>query len=179
MMVFRERRILWGIFLSAIFFSAEAALAAEEHTIDAIAPWEGRGQIYPVGTDIAQFVGAFSGSLFVADKASLRPGGSFVCPATMEFNLATNALSGSGRCVISNQPDERIFATWSCSGEFGKGCNGTFTLVDGTGPWQGVTGSGPFSAQTDLHVFALNPGNVVSQSSKGLMLWRGFTYRLP
>lgn len=169
---------MMGGFLATVWCHG-VALAAEEHAVDAFATWEGRGQIYQVGTGTAVFVGAFTGTLFVSANADLRPGGSLVCPATIELDLVKGSMSGNGRCVIAGAPGERLYATWSCKGEFGKGCDGQFTLTEGTGEWQGVVGGGPFSAQSDLQVLAATPGNVISQSAKGVMVWRGFRYQLP
>lgn len=155
------------------------ALAAEEHTIDAFATWEGRGQFFQVGTETAVFVGAFSGTLFVIEEKRLVQGGNLICPGMIEINFANGKHSGNGRCVITGEPGERLYAIWTCSGELGEGCEGVFTLTEGTGPWEGVTGSGPFSSQSDLYTLAAMPGNVVSHSVRGVMVWRGFRYTLP
>lgn len=155
------------------------ARAAEEHKIDAFAPWEGRGQFFQIGTEKAMFVGAFMGTVYVDDGESLIAGGNLICPGSIELNLVDGTQQGAGHCVISSGPGERIYAEWTCSGAFGEGCNGMFTLTEGTGQWQGVSGGGPFSARSELRAFVTMPGNVVNQFVKGLMVWRDFRYSLP
>ena len=155
-------------------------VAAEERTISAYAPWEGRGQLYPTGPERATFVGAFSGVIFVEDQGELNLGGNMMCPGMMDIDLASERQTGSGHCVISNADGERVYADWTCSGAHLMGCEGKFTLTGGTGAYSGVTGEGDMLVRSGLQEVAISgPGNIVQRSASGLVIWRNLHFSIP
>jgi hypothetical protein len=158
---------------------AETA-AAEERTVTAYAPWEGRGQLYATGPERATFVGAFSGVVFVEDEGELALGGNIMCPGVMEIDLASERQTGSGHCVISNVEGERVYADWTCSGEHIMGCEGKFTLTAGTGSYAGIMGGGDMLVRSGLQASAVSgPGNIVQRSASGLVIWRNLRFSIP
>ena len=80
-----------AILLAFVVLAVLRIASAEERTVTAYAPWEGRGQIYSTGVDRATFVGAFSGTVFVEDQHDLVLGGNIMCPGTVELDLASGA----------------------------------------------------------------------------------------
>jgi hypothetical protein len=155
-------------------------VAAEERTISAYAPWEGRGQLYPTGLERATFVGAFSGVIFVEDQGELNLGGNMMCPGMMEIDLASERQTGSGHCVISNAEGERVYADWTCSGAHLMGCEGKFTLTGGTGAYAGIAGEGDMLVRSGLQEVAIaGPGNIVQRSASGLVIWRNLHFSIP
>jgi hypothetical protein len=68
--------------------------SAEERTVTAYAPWEGRGQVYSTGVDRATFVGAFSGTVFVEDQHDLILGGNIMCPGTVGTRPRIGSTNG-------------------------------------------------------------------------------------
>lgn len=154
--------------------------AAEERTITAYAPWEGRGQLYATGPERATFVGAFSGVVFVEDEGELNPGGNIMCPGVMEIDLASERQIGSGHCVISNAEGERVYADWACSGAHLMGCEGKFVLTAGTGAYAGIKGEGDMIVRSGLQAIAVSgAGNIVQRSASGLVIWRNLRFSIP
>lgn len=155
-------------------------VAAEERTITAYAPWEGRGQLYATGPERATFVGAFSGVVFVEEQGELNLGGNIMCPGMMEIDLASERQTGSGHCVISNADGERVYADWTCSGAHLLGCEGKFTLTAGTGAYAGITGQGDMLVRSGLQAIAVSgPGNIIQRSASGLVIWRNLHFSIP
>jgi hypothetical protein len=154
--------------------------SAEERTVTAYAPWEGRGQVYSTGVDRATFVGAFSGTVFVEDQHDLVLGGNIMCPGTVELDLASGAQTGSGHCVISNGEGERVYADWTCSGTQFVGCNGKFKFTAGTGSFAGISGEGDMIVRSGLQALAISgPGNIVQRAASGLVIWRNLHFTIP
>jgi hypothetical protein len=170
----------------ALFFAVAACVVtgfdalAEERTVNAYAPWEGRGQIYPTGVNQATFVGAFSGIMFVESEGKLVSTGNMICPGVIDINLDDGSQTGVGKCTLSNAEGERIFAEWTCVGTHFVGCDGTFRLVSGTGEYKGVSGEGNFLIRSGLHAAAASfGGNIVQRAASGLAIWRDFRFKIP
>lgn len=169
------------VMLVALTVLLPESVRAEERTVTAYAPWEGRGQLYPTGPERATFVGAFSGTVFVEDEeGGLISGGNIMCPGTMEIDLSSGQQTGTGHCVISNAEGDRVYADWTCSGAHLMGCDGKFTLTAGTGSFAGVTGEGDMIVRSGLQAIAVSgPGNIVQRSASGLVIWRNLRFSIP
>jgi hypothetical protein len=174
-------KIKCSLALCAFFvLSASGVGHAEERTINAYAPWEGRGQIYPTGEDQVTFVGAFSGVMFVERDGNVVNSGNIMCPGMIKIDLRDGSQTGQGQCTLSNDDGERIYAEWICSGTHFVGCDGKFKLIAGTGEYSGVTGEGDFLMRSGLQAIAISSaGNVVERAATGLAIWRNFHYKMP
>ena len=87
------------------------AVAAEEQTVNAFAPYKGEGKIYRSGENMGTFVGAIVGELFVESKKGPRPAGRIVCPAMMQLNLENGKQAGTGQCTITAKDGAQGLAT--------------------------------------------------------------------
>lgn len=156
-----------------------AAHAETEETIDAYSAWVGRGQMIQSGPDSASFVGSFSGVIFVEKQKELLPGGNMVCPAMFHIDLNSGKQSGQGRCAITNENGQRVFAEWTCTGTFAAGCDGELKFTGGTGMFERISGGGPFKARSTIHEYVNAPGNIVGNASAGMIVWKNVRYVLP
>jgi hypothetical protein len=157
-----------------------ASRAGTEDTINAYSPWVGRGQMIQTGPESASFVGSFSGMIFVEKQQELLNGGNMVCPGIFHIDLTTGKQSGQGRCAITNADGERVFTEWTCTGTFSAGCEGELKFTGGTGPFEGISGGGPFKARAALHeTFLTTVGNIVGNASTGITIWKDVRYVLP
>jgi hypothetical protein len=159
--------------------NATAALS-EESVINAFVPWQGRGFTFPTGPVQGTFVGAFEGIVYIQTDKGPMASGQMTCPAMVEFNFESGAQSGNGKCAISGEPGDRVFAIWSCEGIRLVGCRGTFTITGGTGRFEGATGGGPMLSRPSLQFGSSDmPGNVVSESARGIMTLDALKVVLP
>lgn len=152
---------------------------AEEQTLEAVSSWEARGQIYPTGTHEATFVGALSGILYVSGADGSMDAGLITCPSTLVIDTEDGSQIGRGKCVIVTPDAERVYGEFTCTGQFGKGCEGEFTLTGGTGEKAQISGGGPIQLRGALSGLALVQGNIVEQTTIGLAVWPKLTYKLP
>ena len=156
-----------------------ATVRAEEHTLQATAPWEGRARIFVTGEHQAFMLGVFAGRLAVDKESNVLHGSQLVCPGTFDADYATNAQRGEGRCVIVTGRGDRLFARWTCAGEPDKGCTGRFVFTGGTGVYQGITGDGDLTLRMTLtemtHLDQLESG----YDLKGFATWSALRYRTP
>lgn len=151
---------------------------AEERTVKATAAWRAEGDIFKVQDDLALFVGAFGGIMFVETKKGELDAAKLLCPGMLELNLNNGSQSGEGRCIITGQSGDRVYATWQCAGVHLKGCQGNFTLNGGTGKFAKVTGHSTFEIRSDIAAYvASTTGDRVEASASGVAVWPSLTYK--
>ena len=163
----------------AILGSALPATRAEEHSIRAEAPWEGRMRVYVMGQRQAFILGVFTGSLAVNPESSAFHGAQLLCPGVIDGDYAANVIRGNGQCVVTAGSGDRLFARWTCTGEPEKGCAGRFVLTGGTGAYQGVTGEGDLMLRLTLSDLTRLNQLESDYDVKGLATWPALRYRTP
>jgi hypothetical protein len=181
MMMKRFKRFAWSVAIVAV--SAVVALMgvaqAEEGTVKATAAWEGQGYAFPVGEDQVYMVAVYAGVMFVDDGKGSLDAAAIVCPGTIDGNLAKGTKTGDGRCVITDRDGDRVFARFTCTGDLG-GCRGPFTIVSGTGKFEGITGGGEMISRIQARQLTMYAGvDDVQQQGAGLASWPALHYKIP
>jgi hypothetical protein len=153
---------------------------AAEGTVKATATWVAEGQFYQVKEKQALFVGALKGLMFLESKQGDLDAAKIVCPGMIEINLDDGKQSGEGRCVITTQSEDNVYASWTCAGDFTQGCAGSFTLLGGTGRFEKITGNSEFEIRSDMAGFVASAeGGSVEGSASGSAVWPALTYKIP
>ena len=156
-----------------------AAAFAEEGTVRAVAPWKGQGFAFPVGPDEVYMVAVYSGTMFVDDGKGSLHAASIVCPGTVQGDFKTMTKTGQGRCIITNEDGDRVYARFSCTGDM-EGCRGTFKLDGGTGRFAGITGEGEMVSQLQGRAVTVVAGyDAAQQTSEGIIVWPKLKYSIP
>jgi hypothetical protein len=163
----------------AMLISTGVSTQAGEGTVKAVAAWKGRVFAFPVGPDQAYLVGVYSGTMYVEDGASELHAASVVCPATAEGDLKSMTKTGQGRCVLTDEEGDRIYARFNCKGDL-EGCRGPFTLHGGTGKFEGITGEGEMISRIQIRQFTSVVGfDAAEQFGEGVAIWPSLTYKIP
>ena len=152
---------------------------AASSTISAVVPWQGQGQIFPVGTDKLRFLGYLEGIMYV-ETAEGDMNEAFVrCPIVQDIDATDGTTSASGNCVIVASTTDSVFAELTCEGIAGL-CSGEFKLTGGTGRFEGISGSGKMTVRSPVHVLAadLSEGTVVHLAA-GILQIPELKYSLP
>ena len=162
------------------FGGVQTATAADEQTLEASSAWVSQGRYFKTGENEALFIGALAGTLYVKSAKGRLDMVNLLCPGNFVIDLESGAQEGEGKCIITDNDGENVFADWTCSGTSFLGCEGKFTLTAGTGKFQGITGGSPLKARTAFSEIAvnLNSGAVI-KSSAGLLTLPELTYKLP
>jgi hypothetical protein len=169
-----------AVLSALLIMSAALAVArAEEHTVRAVSPWEGRMRLYVMGQQQALAMGVFTGRLAADPESSPLHGAQLLCPGAVDLDYAANTLRGNGHCAITTASKDRLFARWMCSGVPDQGCAGRFVFTGGTGPYEGVTGSGDLSLRLTLTDLAHLNQLESDYDVKGLATWATLQYRVP
>jgi hypothetical protein len=180
-MMKRLKKSGWAVAVvvaSAVLILTGAA-QAEEGTVKATAAWEGQGYAFPVGEDQVYMVAVYAGVMFVDDGKGSLDAASIVCPGTIDGNLAKGTKTGDGRCVITDQEGNRVFARFTCTGDL-EGCRGPFTIVGGTGKFAGITGGGEMISRIQARQLTTYAGaDNVQQQGAGLAVWPALHYNIP
>ncbi len=132
-----------------------ACTHAASTTISAVIPWQGQGQIFPVGVDKLRFLGTLEGIMYVETAEGMMNEAFVRCPIVQDIDAIDQSTSASGNCVIAVGPDDTVFAQISCQGTAGF-CRGTFTITGGAGRFAGISGSGAMTVRSPVHALAAN-----------------------
>ncbi|MEX5214453.1 MAG: hypothetical protein NW703_09855 [Nitrospiraceae bacterium] len=163
----------------ALLVGSGSVAGAEEGTVKATATWKSRSFVFPVGQDQAYLVGVYSGTFFVDDGKGALHAASIVCPATAEGDLKTMTKTGQGRCILTDEDGNRIYARFSCIGDL-EGCRGPFKIEGGTGRFEGITGEGEMISRILVRQMTTVTGfETAEQEGEGIALWSSLTYRIP
>lgn len=166
--------------LAATFaaFGVSDAFAAKEATVRATAVWQGVATAVRVGDKEALMNGVLEGVMFIEDSKGDLNMAKMVCPVSMTMQ-PDGAQTGQGGCMLIAQDGDRVFAKWTCKGEYLKGCAGQFTLNGGTGKFTGITGSGLFALRGTMQETMPGGPGIVTQTVIGLAVWPELKYKLP
>jgi hypothetical protein len=156
-----------------------AVAGAEEGTVRATATWKARSFVFPVGQDQAYLVGVYSGTLYVDNGKGALHAASIVCPATAEGDLKSMTKTGQGRCILTDEDGNRIYARFSCNGDL-EGCRGPFKIEGGTGRFEGITGEGEMVSRILVRQVTTVAGfERAEQEGEGVAVWSSLTYHIP
>jgi hypothetical protein len=141
-----------GALLLAAGMTVSGAASADEWKATGWFGWFGVGKAMEVEKGLYYWTGEFSGS-FQNDKG---PGSLFHmagvrCPAWNDLNFNTGKGSSGGYCVVRDASGDTVTMSWSIPpAPIGKG-PGTFTILSGTGKYQGAKGTYPFVGVTEVN----------------------------
>jgi len=153
--------------------------AGQEATVKASATWAGQGRFVPTGTGVMYFIGAFSGVMFVDSDQGPLNRAKILCPGTLEVEINGGKQQGEGRCLISLNETDQVYAKWSCTGVHQVDCKGPFTLTGGSGRFAGITGGGEVRVRSTLGELTARPGELIQETAAGLAEWPALHYRIP
>ena len=152
---------------------------AASSTISAVIPWQGQGQIFPIGTDKLRFLGAIEGIMYVEtaegemDEAFVR------CPIVQDIDVNDQSTSASGSCMIVASTEDSAFAEITCEGRAGL-CRGEFKLTGGTGRFAGISGSGKMTVRSPVHALAADMSSgTVLHAAVGILHIPSLKFTLP
>ncbi len=177
------KRLLNRLFTMVILIGGTVLLSvssyAEEGSVKAMSPWKGQGFAFPVGPDEVYMVAVYSGVMLVDDGQGPLHAATIVCPGTVDADLKTGTKTGHGKCVITGELGDRVFADMHCTGDL-QGCRGTFKITGGTGKFAGITGEGEMISQIQAREITMVSGvETAHQQGEGIAVWPKLTYRIP
>jgi hypothetical protein len=144
--------------VAILLLAAMPARAAEQGTVQAAIPWEGKGRVFQISPRTVQFLGALKGIMYVENSKGDMHEGFVLCPITQMIDIETGDSDASGHCEITAGPDDVVYAQISCKGQVGD-CVGKFVLTDGEGKFAGISGEGNLRVRSPLHHLATDLGS--------------------
>lgn len=144
--------------VAIMLLAVTPASAAEQGTVQAAIPWEGKGRVFQVDSRRVQFLGALKGIMYVENSTGEMHEGFVQCPIVQVVDIETGQSEASGYCEITSGPDDVVYAQIACKGHVGD-CTGKFTLIDGEGKFAGITGEGKLRVRSPLHALATDLGS--------------------
>ncbi len=178
--IMTRNRTAVRLFIATLILSAVPGLTlAATNTISAVVPWQGQGQIFPIGVGKFRLLGAIEGIMYVETAEGAMNEALVRCPIVQELDAAKGSASVSGNCTIIASNEDAAFAELSCEGISGL-CTGTFKLTGGTGRFAGISGSGKMVVRSPVQALAadLSDGSVFKMAA-GILQLPALKIKLP
>ena len=175
----REKTALRYLTAILILSAWSGMTSAASNTVSAVIPWQGQGQIFPIGTDKLRFLGAIEGIMYVETAEGALNEAFVQCPIVQDIDVTSETTSATGNCTIVVSTEDAVFAELTCSGMQGY-CSGEFKLTGGTGRFSGISGSSEMTVRSPVHALArdLSDGTVL-QIAAGILQLPELTFTLP
>jgi len=152
---------------------------ADTRTVSAVIPWQGQGEVFPIGIDKLRFLGSIEGIMYIESAEGAMDEAFVECPIVQSIDVSSQSISSSGNCTIVVSTEDAVFAELICEGVKGF-CLGEFKLTGGTGRFSGISGSGEMTVRSPMHALVadLSDGTVLNIAS-GILQIPELTFTLP
>ena len=162
-----------------LLVTASQVAFSEERTVQAMAPWQGSGEVFVVAPEKLMILVSFTGIMYLQGTQGSLDGVVMRCPAVQTLDTTAKRAEASGHCTLTDDGDDVVYSAWTCTGVQGA-CEGEFTLTGGTGKFAGITGGGKLMVRAALteRAASLSSGGVV-RAAAALALWPELTYTIP
>ena len=155
------------------------ARAAEQGTVQAVIPWEGKGQVFQIDSRRLQFLGALEGVMYVQTAEGEMNEAFVLCPIVQILDLESGVSEAVGNCEITASPEDVAYAQMSCEGEVGD-CKGKFVLIDGEGKFAGISGEGELRVRSPIRGLAADLGSgALLRVASGLAVIKDLKFSTP
>jgi len=165
--------------ISGAVISSTHASAAIDQTIRAFSVWHTDAKLMPGEAGMHVFDGKVDGPFYVETEKGPVNSGSISCQAKLTIKDADKTQEGTADCLITVKDGATTRANLSCHGIFQVGCSGKLTLVEGSGRFKGITGSGEFVVRSDFADLQSNGVADPSTLQSGLIYFSALRYKLP
>jgi hypothetical protein len=155
------------------------ASAAVDQTLRAFSVWHTDAKLTSGESGTHVFEGKVDGPFYVDTEKGPVNSGSISCQAKLTIKDADKTQEGTGDCIITVKDGATTRASLSCHGVFQVGCSGKLKLIDGTGRFKGITGSGDVVIRSDFADLQSNGIADPSTLQSGLIYFPALHYRLP
>jgi hypothetical protein len=152
---------------------------ADTKTVSAVIPWQGQGEVFPIGIDKLRFLGSLEGVMYIESAEGAMDEAFVECPIVQNIDLSNQSITSTGNCTIVVSTEDAVFAELACEGVKGF-CLGEFKLTGGTGRFSGISGSGEMTVRSPMHALVadLSDGTVLNVAS-GILQIPALTFTLP
>ena len=173
------RQLLRVMVTVGMLVSASHVALGEERTVQAMAPWQGSGEVFVVAPEKLMILASFTGIMYLQGTQGALDALVMLCPAVQTLDAKSKRAEASGHYTLTDTGDNVVYSAWKCTGVQGA-CEGEFTLTGGTGKFAGITGGGQLIVRAALSETAasLSSGGVV-RGAAGLAIWPELTYTIP
>ena len=173
------RQLLRVMVTVGMLVTASHVARGEEETIQAMAPWQGSGEVFVVAPEKLMILVSFTGIMYLQGQQDAFDGVVMRPQAVQILDIKAKRAEASGHCTLTGAGDDVVYSAWTCTGVQGA-CEGEFTLTGGTGEFTSIGGGGKLRVRAALTETAANlsSGGVVSGAA-ALALWPELKYTIP
>jgi len=175
----RAKTTLRYVLATLVLCSWSSMSYADTKTVSVVIPWQGQGEVFPIGIDKLRFLGSIEGVMYIESAEGAMDEAFVECPIVQNIDLSNQSISSTGNCTIVVSTEDAVFAELACEGVKGF-CLGEFKLTGGTGRFSGISGSGEMTVRSPMHALVadLSDGTVLNVAS-GILQIPALTFTLP
>ena len=170
----------WVMVALGVLASTNDAARGQTRTAQAMAPFQGSGEVFVVAPEKLVILANFAGILYVQGEPSPLDGAVMLCPVVQTLDTKSKRAEANGHCTFADAADDVVYSTLTCTGGHGS-CEGQLVLTGGTGKFAGITGGGKLTVRAALTETAASlstSGGLVSGAT-GVTVWPELKYTIP
>jgi len=174
------KRSWWVMVTVGLLLSASHVAFGQERTVQAMAPWQGSGEVFVVAPGKLMILASFTGIMYVQGEFGPLDGAVMHCPVVEYLDIKAKRAEANGHCTFMDADNDVAYSTLTCTGGHGT-CEGEFTFTGGAGKFAGITGGGKLTVRAALTETAASlsaSGGMVS-GAQGITVWPALKYTIP
>jgi hypothetical protein len=174
-MVFGARNC-WVLLVLTLFSMPGYSQSGKIET--AVLSWAGHGQVFQIGINKQEFMGVLEGVLYLDSAAGALDDAFMECTVKQQLDLQSKTTSAQGNCVITQSPEDNIFAQYQCEGAIGA-CTGKLQLTSGTGKFENISGASDIVVRSPMRHLASSLTDMEDLVvPNGIVLFTNLAYKL-
>jgi hypothetical protein len=104
------RPFLWVMVTVSLLGAVGHVAFGEEKTVQAMAPWQGSGEVFVVAPETLMILASFSGTMYLQDKQGALDAVIMHCPAVQNLDAKANRAEASGHCTLTDAGDDVVYS---------------------------------------------------------------------
>ena len=114
------RQLLRVMVTVGMLATASHVAFGEERTIQAMAPWQGSGEVFVVAPEKLMILVSFTGIMYLQGQQGALDGVVMRCPAVQILDIKAKRAEASGHCTFTGAGDDVVYSAGHALGCKGR-----------------------------------------------------------
>jgi hypothetical protein len=114
------RQLLGVMVAVGMLVTASYVARGDERTVQAMAPWQGSGEVFVVAPEQLMVLASLTGIMYLQGTQGPLDGVVMHCPAVQTLDAKSKRADASGHCTLTATGDDVVYSAWKCTGYRGR-----------------------------------------------------------